>query len=79
MIKTPFIVRGRFSGIRQVTKDRNAVLGASPACSKYYIFNGLGSKGGLLAPYWAAQLAAHLLDGAPLEPEADIRRFSAAP
>jgi hypothetical protein len=35
----------------------------------------LGSKGGLLAPYWAAQLAAHLLEGAPLEPDADIRRF----
>jgi glycine oxidase len=77
MIQTPFIVRGRFSGIRQVTKDRNAVLGASPVFPKFYLFNGLGSKGGLLAPYWAAQLAAHLLDGAPLEPEADIRRFGA--
>lgn len=78
MIKTPFIVRGHFSGIRQVSKDRTAVLGASPVFPRFYLFNGLGSKGGLLAPYWAAQLAAHLLDGAPLEPEADIRRFGDA-
>jgi glycine/D-amino acid oxidase-like deaminating enzyme len=75
MIEAPFVVRGHFSGIRQVTKDRNAVLGASPVFPKFYLFNGLGSKGGLLAPYWAAQLAAHLLEGAPLEPDADIRRF----
>ena len=75
MIKTPFMVRGHFSGIRQVATDRNPVLGVSPVFPRLYLFNGLGSKGGLLAPYWAAQLAAHLLDGTPLEPEANLSRF----
>lgn len=75
IVKTPFVVKGRFAGIRQVAKDRRPVLGASNLNPRVFIFNGLGSKGGLQAPLWAAQLADHILDGAPLDPEADIARF----
>ena len=39
------------------------------------IFNGLGSKGSLMAPLLARELADHLEEGKPLHPEADIDRF----
>jgi glycine oxidase len=75
MIQSPFIVKGQFAGIRQVTKDRRPVLGSSPILSRTYIFNGLGSKGGLQAPLWAGHLVRHVLEGTPLDPEVDIARF----
>jgi hypothetical protein len=45
-----------------------------PTYPKIGIFNGLGTKGGLLAPYWAQHFAQHVLQGIPLDPQVDIRR-----
>jgi glycine/D-amino acid oxidase-like deaminating enzyme len=39
------------------------------------ILNGMGTKGVSLAPYFARQLAQHLLHGTPIMPEASIDRF----
>ena len=35
----------------------------------------MGTKGCSLAPYFTAQLLAHLEHGTPIEPEATITRF----
>ncbi len=42
------------------------------------IFNGFGAKGGLLIPWYAKQFANHLVNGEPLDPAADIRRYDQA-
>ena len=40
------------------------------------IFNGLGSRGVLLAPWCAQHLTDHLFKGVPLDPEVDLERFA---
>jgi hypothetical protein len=39
------------------------------------VFNGLGTKGVSLAPYFAYQFADHLINGAEIEHEVHISRF----
>jgi len=39
------------------------------------ILNGMGTKGCSLAPFFASQLADHLLREKEIMPEADIKRF----
>ncbi len=75
MVRVPWKVKKRLGAIRPTVKDRRPFLGVSPVHPKMFIFNGLGTKGGLLAPFWAAHLADHLLEGKQLDSEVDIRRF----
>lgn len=77
MLAVPFEIVAHRAAVRPATKDRRPFLGRSPLNDKVFIFNGLGTKGALLAPYWAQHLAEHLLNGASLDPEVDIRRFKA--
>jgi glycine/D-amino acid oxidase-like deaminating enzyme len=74
-LQTPYEVVRRMGAVRPTVRDRRPFLGASPVQSNIFIFNGLGTKGALLAPYWAAHLAGHLLSGAPLDREVDVRRM----
>ena len=62
------------AAVRPIIRESRALIGLHPVREKLGFFNGLGSKGSLHAPFFARQLAAHLVDGAPLEPEADVRR-----
>lgn len=74
MLKIPFTIEAHQAAIRPTVKDRRPLIGIHPAYSKIGIFNGLGTKGGLLAPYWAQHFAQHVLHGIPLDPQVDIRR-----
>lgn len=75
MLAVPFEVIDHQAGIRPTVKDRRPFLGLSTMHPKIGIFNGLGTKGALLAPFWAEHFAHHLLHSAPLDPQVDIRRF----
>lgn len=75
MLAVPYDIVAHRAAVRPATKDRRPFLGRSPHHPKVAMFNGLGTKGALLAPYWAQHLAEHLLHGATLDPEVDIRRF----
>jgi glycine/D-amino acid oxidase-like deaminating enzyme len=74
MLRKPFEVQGHVAGVRPTVKDRRPFLGASPTQDKVFIFNGLGTKGALLAPYWAEHLAQHLLHKTALDPELGLQR-----
>lgn len=76
MLDVPFEIAGHVAGVRPTVKDRRPFFGQSHVNPKVFIFNGLGTKGALLAPYWAERFAAYLLEGTPLEVEVDIRRFA---
>ncbi len=76
MIIVPFEVTGHVAGVRPTVKDRRPLLGANQTFSNLFIFNGLGTKGALLAPFWAEHLADHLLKGTALDAAVDIRRFT---
>lgn len=63
-------------GIRPTMHDRKPVIGLLPDNPQIGIFNGLGSKGVLLGPYFARQLANYLVgSSAYIHPEADINRY----
>ncbi|MDP2890639.1 MAG: FAD-binding oxidoreductase [Bacteroidota bacterium] len=64
------------AGIRPTMHDRKPVIGVHPECPRIGIFNGLGSKGVLLGPYFARQLADYLVGISDfIHPEADIKRY----
>lgn len=67
-------VLDHWAGVRPTARDRRPILGRTSAHEA--VLTGLGSRGALLAPWCAAQLAAHLFDGAPLDAEVDVRRFA---
>ncbi len=64
------------SGIRPTTHNRRPVIGLHPNKLQVGIFNGLGSKGSMLGPYFAKQFA-QLLKGeiSELHPEVKIERY----
>lgn len=75
MLKRPFILTGQQAGVRPATKDRRPFLGKHPQYDPLWIFNGLGTKGVSLAPWFAKQLVRNMLHGELIHPEANIERF----
>jgi hypothetical protein len=63
------------AGIRPTTKDKNPLIGVHPQQSQLTVFNGFGSKGSMLIPFYASRLVDFLLRGASLPEQADIKRF----
>lgn len=63
------------AGIRPTMHDRKPVIGLLPENPQIGILNGLGSKGVLLGPYLARQLADYLTgESVYIHPEADVKR-----
>lgn len=71
----PYAIEGHVAGIRPTVRDRRPFLGMSAENPSVGIFNGLGTKGALLAPYWAQHFANHLINGTTLDPEVNIQRI----
>jgi glycine/D-amino acid oxidase-like deaminating enzyme len=74
-LKIPMKMGEHTAGIRPSVKDRRPLLGQHPEENHMFIFNGLGSRGGLMAPLLAKELIEFMEKGKPLNREADIRRF----
>lgn len=75
LVSFPYEIITQSWGMRPTTPDRRPILGAHPQHSKAVIFNGLGTKGVSLAPYFSGVLAAWLENGAPINKEVDIDRY----
>ena len=75
VIKTDFTVLEQVAGIRPTVKGRRPFLGQHPEHKNLFIFNGLGTKGLLLAPYFSQHFCDYLLSNNLLIPEVDIKRF----
>ncbi|GET19888.1 NAD(P)/FAD-dependent oxidoreductase [Prolixibacter denitrificans] len=76
IVKVPYSITGKRAGIRPTTHDRRPVLGLHPDTPEIGIFNGLGSKGAMLAPYFAREFA-HFLCGESdtIHPEVNLLRY----
>ena len=61
-------VEDHHAAVRPIIHGRKPLLGRHPHHPRLAIFNGLGSKGALHAPWCARHLAANLLDGTPIDP-----------
>ena len=63
------------AGIRPTVYDRRPVLGEHPEHKGLYIFNGLGTKGYLMAPLLSYEMMRFILSGEPLHNEVQLMRF----
>jgi len=65
----------QFAGLRPTTPDGMPLMGRHPDQPRVGLFNGLGSKGLLLGPYYADRLAEALIKDGPVPEEAAWDRF----
>jgi glycine/D-amino acid oxidase-like deaminating enzyme len=76
LVSSPIEVIAQKAGIRPTMHDRKPVVGLHPHHPAIGILNGLGSKGALLGPFFARQLAEALTDPtAIIHPEVKLGRF----
>ncbi|MBS1651367.1 MAG: FAD-binding oxidoreductase [Bacteroidetes bacterium] len=72
---THFKITKQLSGVRPSSVDRRPIIGQHPVYKNIYAFNGLGTKGVMLAPYFAKHLTKHIINGEKLMPEVNLNRF----
>ena len=75
IFKLSYSVKGQRAGIRPATKDRRPFVGMHPEMKQIGIFNGLGTKGVTLAPFFASQFVDQLVNDKDVDIEANISRY----
>lgn len=75
ILNVPYKILDHEAGFRPTVKDRRAFLGLSETNPKIAIFNGLGTKGYLMAPLLSREMSDFLCDGKPLNPEINVSRY----
>lgn len=75
LLKVSFRVISQDWGFRPTTPDRKPILGTLPGYENVVIFNGLGTKGVSLAPYFSAHLLDWLSGKTEIQPEVNINRY----
>lgn len=71
----PYELINHQAGIRPTVADRRPLLGGHPEHEQLVIFNGLGTKGVMIAPFFAQQLSQWLLGQGTIEDEVHVKRF----
>ena len=75
IIMVPYEIVSHLAGIRPTISDRRPLIGVHPEYKNVAIFNGLGTKGVMIAPYFAEHFAEHLENNTSLNQEVDIKRY----
>ncbi len=74
--EAPYKIIEHEAGVRPSVIDRRPVIGSHPQHKKIFVFNGLGTKGVMLAPYFAQKLVDHIKVSEPLNDEVNVARFN---
>jgi glycine oxidase len=72
MISCQFWTVNHHAAVRPITQNQRPRLGLHPQDASLGYFNGLSSKGALLAPFYANMLAEHLLHGREIEADVNV-------
>lgn len=75
VLNVKFEVLEEKAAIRPTVVDRRPVLGVHPEHKNLFLFNGMGTKGVMIAPYFAKQLVEHIYTGIEIDSEANLNRF----
>ncbi len=76
LINVEYTIENHQAGIRPTVIDRRPVIGAHPVYKNLAVFNGLGTKGVMLAPYFARETLNLLTNkNYSVNPEVNINRF----
>jgi glycine oxidase len=73
--KEPFEIIDHKAGIRPSSHDRRPILGAIDDQQQLFVFNGLGSKGVALSPYYSQCLVDYMYNGTQIDDEASVNRY----
>jgi hypothetical protein len=74
-LKLPYQIVDHIAGVRPANMERRPFVGLHPRFASVGVLNGMGTKGCSLAPFFAKQLADHLVDGKKIYADADVKRF----
>lgn len=75
LIQAQYTICKQQAGVRPTVKDRRPLLGQHPTHENLYVFNGLGTKGYLIAPFMANEMYNYLFCQKSLNPEVNIARY----
>lgn len=76
LVNVEYSLEKHWAGIRPAVSDRRPVLGIHPKYRNLSVFNGLGTKGVMLVPYFASEMVKHLTtENYALNIEVDLQRF----
>lgn len=64
------------AGVRPTTYDRRPIMGNHSEFTGLFLFNGLGTKGYMIAPLLAQEMVDYMLKERPLDKEVSLKRFS---
>lgn len=73
--KAPFDIIDHQAGIRPSSLDRRPILGRINSHNSAFIFNGLGSKGVALAPFYSEMLYKFMYENGEIDKEVDVQRL----
>lgn len=74
-LKLPYKIVDHIVARRPANLERKPFVGLHPVHTAVGIFNGMGTKGCSMAPYFADMFARHLVHNEPLQPDVDVCRF----
>ncbi len=76
LVNSPILLLKHQAGVRPTIKDRRPILGYSQQNQRIAFFNGLGTKGVMIAPYFSKEMATLLTNyNYQIKGEVSINRF----
>lgn len=75
LVDCKFKLVHHIAGIRPGILDRRPVIGRHPRYENAFVFNGTGSKGGMMIPFCSKHFIHHLIQGTPIRSDMNIERF----
>ncbi|MDO9000129.1 MAG: FAD-dependent oxidoreductase [Bacteroidota bacterium] len=75
LISCEYTIQSHQAGVRPSSSDRRPIIGPHPAHKNLFIFNGLGTKGVMLAPYFAKKFVNFYLKKETLHNDVMVNRF----
>ncbi len=76
ILNCPFEVVAHHAAVRPTVRDRRPFIGLHPQMPSLGVFNGFGTKGASLIPFFAEHFVDSLLNNTSLDKEIDIKRFT---
>lgn len=75
-LRLPYKILSHWAAERPANIERRPFVGLHPQYSNIGILNGMGTKGCSLAPFFAHQFLQQLINRTPINPLADVARFT---
>jgi len=79
ILQVPYEIVSQKARIRPTVIDRKPLLGQHPKHPNLYVFNGLGTRGSLMAPLLSKWLCQFIFEGISLPDKVNINRFMTTP